>query len=238
MCESIFQLLLSSIRKAAETTEVKDHTFPEHYTNQFPYFDVVLVTSDGELVPANRIFLARCPNSFKFLKHDFPERNKLEVSLSCDSVVKVLRVLYSTSCQWLQPSEFEPQEYEEAVRLFGDVTEKANFSCLQEHLETFVCSKLLSDAWIKSGNFKTPVHKVVLCGRSPYFTKAFSPCFLSSKTGETELKGASSPVILALLDYLYSSHVDWATSLEVVVDMLAVANEIQDEVLCEVCKTH
>ncbi len=247
MCDSILQLLVTSIRTTDRPTgstnsSISTVTLSDNLFKQFPYFDIVLKTSDGALVPANRIFLARCPNPLEILRlMDCEGLPTLQVPFERDSLVKVLRLLYNSGYQWLEPSELRPEEYKEVVRLFGGSMEGGIYNTLrslQDHLETFVCSKFFSDACIKTTIFKTPVHKVILCGRSEYFAKAFSKYFLSSRTGEADLEGTSSAVIVALLDYLYTGRVDWATALDLVVDMLAVANEIRDEVLCEVQVYH
>ena len=215
-CDSLFQCILRASNSSCDTA-----------AKLYPYFDATLATHDGMLLPAHCIFLSRCPNASSLLRSP-----TVKLPLGKVSLLKVLRLLYSTSCDWIEESQFSPEEYTRLVQIFGKGDSKLR--SLQEHLESFVCSPLYSDTRITSGMFKAPVHKVIICGRSEYFAKAFSPHFLSSRTGETELRDTGSSVITALLDYLYTGKVDWAVSREIVVDMLTLANRIQDDALCEV----
>lgn len=229
---SVFSCLLASVSQEEDNNSIHLGGVP----NFHPYFDVSFSASDHHTVSAHRIFLARSPNFSNLLQTVQRSPSsvvRLPREIKLDSLMKVLGLLYSTSakCEWIKENQFPLAEYSALVNVFG---EGEKLKPLKDHLETFVCSPLFSDATVRSGQFRVPVHKVVLCGRSDYFAKAFSPDFLSSRTGETELAGTDSTLITILLDYLYTGSVEWATSLEVVADMLVLANRVQDNTLCQV----
>ena len=213
--------------------EERNYTHIKDASKLYPYFDVSFIVSDNRTVHAHRIFLARCPNSLQVMQLSSSSVVRLPKEIKLESLMKVLGLLYSTSteCEWIKDTMFSPEVYGALIDIFG---EGEKLEPLGVHLETFLCSPLFSDATLRSGAFRVPVHKVVLCSRSEYFAKAFSPHFLSSRTGETELIGVDSTLITALLEYLYTGSVEWATSLEVVADMLVLANRVQDNILCQV----
>ena len=209
-CNSIFSHLLASVsqEKDRDCAQMKDAS------KLYPYFDVCFIVSDNHTVLAHRIFLARCPNSLQVMQLSSSPVVRLPEEIKLESLMKVLGLLYSSSkeCEWIKESMFSPEVYGALVDTFG---EGEKLEPLGVHLGTFLCSPLFSDATICSGPFRVPVHKVVLCSRNEYFAKAFSPNFLSSRTGETELAGVDSILITALLDYLYTGNVEWGSSYRV-----------------------
>lgn len=228
LCDLLFKLIILAISKPGQGG-IQPHELQIH-SSSFPYFDMFFAATDGTLVPAHHIFLSRCPNALKPIQ-SLSTVVKLPPPISAESLLIVLRLLYSVECEWLQETQFPSEEYTALVKLLGGGERLRN---LQDHLGSFVCSSFYSDARIMCGDSKIPVHKVIVCGRSEYFAKVFSPSFLSSRTGETELADTSSAVIPALLNYLYTGSIEQATSLEIVVDMLTLADRIQDNALYEV----
>ncbi|KAL0963325.1 hypothetical protein UPYG_G00304680 [Umbra pygmaea] len=106
-------------------------------------------------------------------------------------------------------------------------------SYLLMQLNLLRLDQVLTDVLLCADNTEIPCHRAVLASSSPYFTAMFCRHFRESQQDKVGLKGISSSILSAIVDYVYTGTI--SISLDIVLPLMQAASMLQYARLFEAC---